>query len=58
MKKWNSPAVEEVEVMLTEYAPAGGNKADGEYHSLDGEFLDYSYGPSSGSYGTPSVHVE
>jgi len=58
MKNWTRPVVEEVDVKVTEYAPEGGTRPDGEYISIDGEFLKYSYGPSSGDHGDPSIVVE
>ena len=57
MKTWNTPSVEEMEVKATAYDPNGGTKVDGQYVSEDGKYNFYTYGPSSGNSGTPSVDV-
>lgn len=57
MKVWNSPIVEELAVKATQYDPAGGTKEDGQYISYDGKYSHYTYGPSSGSTGTPETNV-
>ena len=46
MKKWNQPALEELELNATAYAPEMGSKVDGSYVSKDGQFTYFTYCPS------------
>ena len=46
MKKWNQPALEELDLNATAYAPEQGSKVDGSYISTDGKYVHYTYCPS------------
>ena len=54
MKKWNNPAIEEIDLNATEYAPTGGYKKDGFFQGNDNRNVDF-YGPSSGNSGDPVI---
>lgn len=54
MKKWNNPAIEEIDLNATEYAPTGGYLKDGTFLGNDKRTVDF-YGPSSGNSGDPVI---
>ena len=59
MKKWESPALSELKVRATAYAPESGTKIDGYYDSYDGVYQNVpSYGPSGEDHGNPEVDIE
>lgn len=58
MKTWNAPAIEALNIKGTQYDPQGGEREDGVYVSYDGVHTQYTYGPSTGNSGTPSVDVQ
>ena len=46
MKNWNQPAIEELDLNSTAYAPEKGSKIDGSYVSEDGKYTHNTYCPS------------